>query len=196
MTVEDIRERLRGKLESERIAHCERTADTARELAVKYGANPDKAYLAGLLHDCAKALPADEILLRAQASGMALSLGQIEEPFSMLHGQVGGLVAREEYGVEDSDVLQAISRHQSGAADMTLLDNIVRLADGIEPRRGSEAAKAMRELAQTGVEEALLHWFRSTMPELVRRGFYLEPGSAVYYNQLIHAVQAKRQQNE
>ena len=42
------------RLGDESMAHCERTASTAAELATRFGIDPEVATLAGLLHDYAR----------------------------------------------------------------------------------------------------------------------------------------------
>ncbi|MBQ4345645.1 MAG: HD domain-containing protein, partial [Oscillospiraceae bacterium] len=51
---------LRARLSKKRFVHSVNVAESARELAVRWNADPDWAYLAGLLHDCCKELPAEE----------------------------------------------------------------------------------------------------------------------------------------
>lgn len=176
------------RLGEARYGHCLRTAETARELAERFGADPDKAYLAGLLHDCAKAYDGSRILLIAQSMGLNLTKAQEAQPDELLHGQAGAHVARTEYGVEDRDVLQAIYRHQCAAGDMTVLDNVVRLADATEPTRSGQRVDRMRELAQHSLEEALLDGLCTNLPILMEHRYYIEPEAANYYNALVAAL--------
>ena len=54
---------------------------------------------------------------------------------SLLHGKVGAIYAREKYGVEDKDILNAISYHTTARPGMSLLEKIIFIADYIEPSR-------------------------------------------------------------
>ena len=45
---------LKANLNEKRYIHSIGTAECAKELAKKFGENEEKAYVAGLLHDCAK----------------------------------------------------------------------------------------------------------------------------------------------
>ena len=56
LNLNEIKDWLKENLNDERYRHTLGVADCAKELALKFGVNPDKAYLAGLLHDCAKCL--------------------------------------------------------------------------------------------------------------------------------------------
>ena len=53
---------LKKNLTKERYIHTLGVEKCAEELAIRYGLNPKKAALAGLLHDCAKCLSNDELL--------------------------------------------------------------------------------------------------------------------------------------
>lgn len=45
------------------------------------------------------------------------------------------VLAEEEYGIKDTQILHAIRVHTTGEADMGLLDKILFVADYIEPNR-------------------------------------------------------------
>lgn len=54
MDYTEILKWLKDNLNEERYFHTLGTAQCAKELAAKYDLDCEKAYLAGLLHDCAK----------------------------------------------------------------------------------------------------------------------------------------------
>lgn len=192
MNIETIAEMLRANLSEYRFAHSVRVAETARQLALRFGEDADAAYLVGLLHDCAKDLSDAQILALAAEVGIRADTAQLAAPRVMLHGQAGSRLARMLYGVEDPAVLQAIARHQSAAADMSRLDNLVKLADIIEPARDSELTVEIRELARTNMDAALLHWVRAKLPELLAAGHYIENDYALYYNELLRRDERAR----
>ena len=49
---------IKGRLTEQRFIHSLNVADCAKELAIKFGADPEKAYTAGLVHDACKDMPA------------------------------------------------------------------------------------------------------------------------------------------
>ena len=51
MNSNEIKEKLAGQLKKTRFLHSVGVADCAAELAAHYGADVEKAYLAGLLHE-------------------------------------------------------------------------------------------------------------------------------------------------
>ena len=58
----EILEKLKKTLTPERYEHSIGVAEEAVELAEMYGADIEKASIAGLLHDCAKCLPKEKLL--------------------------------------------------------------------------------------------------------------------------------------
>lgn len=55
-------EKLKKALTPERYYHTLGVAYTAAAMAMRHGTDPDRALLAGLLHDCAKCYPLEEKL--------------------------------------------------------------------------------------------------------------------------------------
>ena len=62
ISTENLLSWLKENLSEERYKHSLGTADSAKLLAEKYGQDCEKAYLAGLLHDCAKCFSTDKLL--------------------------------------------------------------------------------------------------------------------------------------
>lgn len=181
---------LRLHLKPKRYAHCLGVAQTARELAVRYGADADKAYLAGLAHDMSKWMSDEEYLQYAARFGIPVDLFQREDP-SLLHAQVSAGLAHELFGETDPQILSAIRLHQCGAPDMCLLDACVCLADWIEPGRGYADIPALRELAKDSLELALRQAFATTIALLLRDGRPVYPASLETYNALTRMIQRK-----
>ena len=94
------------EMSGKRLLHSINVCVLATRYAVRFGADPDKCALAALLHDCAKELPEDEqIALSAKIIHGYIPGKQI------LHSPAGAVYAREHYGVEDQEVLDAIQFH-------------------------------------------------------------------------------------
>ncbi len=133
-----IYDRLQSDLKPQRMEHTAYVLETAIGLAARFGADPKKARIAALLHDCAKYLPEDELL----------SFADTEPPMlPILHAPAGADRAKRVYRVDDPAVLRAIRLHTTGDADMTPLDKIVYLADMIEPSRNFEGVDIIRNAA-------------------------------------------------
>ena len=127
--------RLKAELKPERMEHTAYVMETAIALAQRFGADPKKARIAALLHDCAKYLPKETLLQYADT-----------EPAMMpvLHAPAGADYAEKVYGIDDPEVLRAIRLHTTGDVGMTLLDKIIYLADMTEPSRSFEGVEKIR----------------------------------------------------
>ena len=134
LSFEEMNSKLFAKLPETRYIHSLGVMQCAVSLARKYGADEEKSRIAGLLHDCAKAMNLDEMRLAIQRNGIELYTGEENYP-ALLHAPAGSAVAREDYGVEDNDILSAIRKHTVGAKEMSLLDTVIYVADFIEPNR-------------------------------------------------------------
>lgn len=139
---------LSERLKPARFRHTMGVAETAERLARKYGADPMRARLAGMLHDCAKSMDYDQMVALVKGNVPDLDDEELStEP--VLHAPAGMLLARDEYGVRDPEILSAIRRHTLGDKNMTLLDAVIFVSDFIEPSRrpfaGLEDARAEAE---------------------------------------------------
>ena len=149
-------DRLFVALNPHRFAHSLSVARTSVRLAVRYGVDPVLAEEAGLLHDCAKCLPLPEMQKLARKHHLTDD-PDILRSASLLHSVAGAWVARCDYGMEDPEVLEAITYHNTGQAGMSPLAMCVCLADFIEPNRDPfPGLEEVRRLSEVSLEKALL----------------------------------------
>lgn len=168
-------DRLFSALNPHRYAHSLSVAWTARRLALRFGLDPLRAEQAGLLHDCAKCLPLKEMQRIARRNALTGD-ETILESGALLHSVVGAHLAREDYGMQDSAVLEAIACHNTGLAGMSRLSMCVCLADSIEPLRDAyPLLDQVRSLAEHSLEQALLLSLEGTSDFVRRKGKYLHP---------------------
>ncbi len=188
MNLEVLREQARRQMPEKRWNHTLGVVDTAVKLAERYGGDPAKAELAALLHDYAKAWPIDrqERIIREQ--GLPPELLDYDK--ELWHAHAGAWAVREEHGIRDEEVLDAIRYHTSGRERMTLLDKIVCLADYIEPGREFPGVDRIRRLAENSLEEALVAGFDSTIAHLVEKGRRIFPLTVIARNALILEIQS------
>jgi len=74
----------------------------------------------------------------------------------LLHADVSAIIARDTFGVEDEEVLQAIANHTLGRPGMSLLSCIVFLADSLEPGRGNTPElENLRLLSRENIDRAV-----------------------------------------
>lgn len=167
-----VRQRLEKCIPRPRYEHCVRVEQESRRLAQKFHANEDVCAMAGLLHDCARDLTEAELENMAPAAGVDPDV--FVHPI-LLHGPVGALIARRDFGICDERVLSAITQHTAGGPDMDLEDKIVCLADYTEPGRSFPGVERLRELADESVDIALAEALEGTVRHLVDQGLDPDP---------------------
>ena len=151
-----IKKALKKELDKERYQHTLSVAFTSCSLAMRYGADMDLAYIAGLLHDCAKNIPDDDRVKLCEKWGLPVNKTEKRNP-TLLHAKMGAYLAKETYGIKDPEVLLAIENHTTGRPGMGLLEKIVFVADYIEPyRTKAENLPAIRKEAFLDLDRAVL----------------------------------------
>ena len=176
---------LEQNLKPSRYKHSLGVADTAVELARRFGVAEDKARLAGLLHDCARMYEADSFIAEAQKRGIAIGEIEMKSPL-LLHAYVGAYVARELYAIDDAEILQAIWSHTVGSRNMTTLDKIVYFADMIEPSRNYPEVKYLRNLAkEADLDECMLAGLTASIIFVAQQGGLLHPATIDARNELL-----------
>lgn len=172
-----------------RLRHSVNVAKVARRLAKAYGADPDKARIAGILHDWDKGLSNEEVRDRALELGVAVDPMVITDMPWLLHGPTAAAALAREYPQFGSDVFQAIARHTSGAADMSALDCIIYVSDIIEPDRtfgDMEGIERLRNLVgELSLEELYFEAFKYTLSFLISTNRVLYPATIETWNVLM-----------
>lgn len=117
-----------------RYRHTIGVADTCACLAMRYSINMERAYIAGLLHDCAKCMSDEKLIDECRNNNICISEYESAAPY-LLHGKVGALYAKERFNITDDEIITAICCHTTGKPGMTTLEEILFVADYIEPMR-------------------------------------------------------------
>ena len=187
MEINRIERELSRRLKKSRYEHSLGVADTAAFLARRFGMDEEKARLAGLLHDCARAFPNEA--LRAEADARGILYGEVERTMPLLlHAPLGAHIAREVYGVEDADVLCAIARHTVGGAAMSPLDKIIYFADMMEPTRDYPGVEELRRLArEASLDEMTLAGLTRSIAFVLEKGHLIHPDTVLARNALLLA---------
>lgn len=94
----------------------------------------------------------------------------------LLHADVSAIVARDVFGVEDEEVLQAIANHTLGRPGMSLLCSIVFLADSLEPGRGdSPELQALLQISRQNINQAVCQTSDYTLKFLLETSCLIHP---------------------
>lgn len=181
---------LKGNLDEERLLHSLGSAQTAAELAIKFNVDEKRAYIAGLMHDCAKCLEKEKLLEIAQNIE---GLKEDEKTnIKVIHAPVSAHLAQCEFGIDDEEILSSIRWHTLGKKDMTLFEKIVFLADKIEPNTRDMEFRDRIMLfledennLENGLNRALLICYKETIKSLVKRDLKICHDTIDIYNSML-----------
>lgn len=185
--IEEIKEKLNECLTKERYLHSLGVMETAVELARRFNCDVEKAEIAGLLHDCAKCLKKEEM----QKYMYCLQDGE-KQSIKTWHAPIGAIIAKNEYGIEDDDILSAIRWHTIGKIGMSDFDKIIFIADKIEHRTREKELQEPIEKAlnnNNSLNEAMLMSFKLTIESLVKRNLPICFQTIEVYNCFLNSIQ-------
>ncbi len=172
---------LEQRLSQKRFKHSCNVAEAARELAKQYGGDPEQAYFAGLVHDICKEMPFEEQEQLVLASDLHPDVAELHSK-KVWHGIAGAQLLRTQYGITDADVLNAVRFHTVGRAHMSLLEEIIYMADMISEERDYKGVGKMRKLAHENLQEAMLEAIRDSAAAVLKKGVMLPEYSIAAYN--------------
>ena len=175
---------IKNILPEKRFQHVLRVRDTALDLAGKYGEDKDKTETAALLHDIAKYFEKDTLFeIIHNYPGITDDLLNYSE--ILWHGPAGAVYVKENYGVVDQDIFNAITYHTTGRRGMSRLEKIIFLADYIEPGRDFPGVDETRTMAGVRLDLGVAKALSNMVKFLVSRSNQVYPDTINAYNELI-----------
>lgn len=183
-------EEIKKHLSAPRFYHSLNVADEAKKLALKYGADPDKAFTAGILHDIMKDTDKKTQLEIFSRYGVCLTDTEKSSPKTW-HAMSAALYIENELGVTDREIITAVRYHTTARAGMSLLEKVLYIADYISADRNYEDVDVMRIKAYKSLEEAMLYGLQFTINENVQKGYPIHPDSIYAYNEVAVLQQGK-----
>lgn len=161
-----IRNDMKESLPEKRYRHTLGVAYTAASMAMCHNYDMDDAFLAGLLHDSAKYYSDEKLIETCEQHGLPVSEVERRNPY-LLHGKAGAKIAQEKYNITKEDILGAIAYHTTGRPQMSLLEQIIFVADYIEPgRKKIDGLEEVRYLAFHDLEGCVVEILRQTIAYL------------------------------
>ena len=191
MTFEQYEQEVKRHLTQGRFYHSQCVAAEAEKLARRYGADPEKARLCGILHDVMKDTPPQEQLKILEKSGIILTVAQRRNR-KLWHALSGAAYLRDELGITDQEILGAVECHTSGKGGMSLLDKVLFVADYISADRDYPGVEELRVTAYRSLEEAMVEGIRFTVDELMGQELPVAAESIEAYNDAIITLQEQK----
>lgn len=181
--IEVYKEDVARRLSPFRLQHSFCVADCAKALSEAYGWDPEKAYVAGILHDVLKEQPEEEATAFFAARGIALTPVERAAP-KLWHAMAGAQYIEETYGLP-ADIVTAVRYHTTGRAGMSLAEKILFTADFISADRDYPGVDDMRERAKQSLELAMEEGLRFTIYELSEQCRPIHPDTLAAYNEIL-----------
>ncbi|AXG38605.1 HD domain-containing protein [Enterococcus gilvus] len=188
MEREALMQAVQMRMSERRFQHVLGVEETAIALAERFGASLEKASIAALTHDYAKERSDEEFEL-------AIDQGDYEEKAELLkygnaiwHGLVGADFVRQELKISDDEILTAIRLHTTGAAEMSLLDKIIYVADYIEPDRNFPGVEDARVIAFSDLDQAVAFETKHTLAHLIESETPVYPKTIETYNRWVAGI--------
>lgn len=178
---------VKSTLSPKRFEHTLNVKDMAVRLAARYGADPDKAALAAILHDAAKEYPKERLLQILRDNAIIAGDAQASPP-PVWHGVCAAILAKTRWGVEDEEVLNAIRCHTTGRPGMTMLDKIIFLSDMISAERSYPEVDELRRLAEQDLDTAVATALRYNVEWMEACGKTIDPLSRQALRSMQHAA--------
>lgn len=169
--LEALEEFMLDNLKESRYRHSLGVEKMARHLAAIHGADEEKAAFAGRYHDIAKCFSVDK--MNKYVKKYKLSKVYIDNP-ALAHSKVGACILKHEFGVNDQDIIDAVSSHTTGRDGMTLLEEIVYVSDAIEETRHYDEIDNLRRQAETDLDGACLFIMDYTIDLIRTKGRFLD----------------------
>jgi predicted HD superfamily hydrolase involved in NAD metabolism len=183
-------ELIKSKLSEYRFHHSMCVADKARELALKYGVDENKAYLAGVLHDIMKEETLDNQREVIEQNGTTMTDLEICNK-NVYHQMSGAAYVKNKLGIDDKDIIGGIRYHTTGHSDMTVFEMIIYLADFTSSDRNYPDVDEMRKKTDIGLLNGMIYSLKHTINDLTSHNKQIHPDTLNCYNWVIGELNKK-----
>ena len=155
MNEELIRETYLSRNKVKTLKHAEEVAETAAWLAGIHHLDIQKARTASLLHDISAVMTPQEMYETAVERGMPIDPAEEKYHF-LLHQRMSRIIAEEQFGIADDDILSAVECHTTLKENAGSYDQLVFIADKIswDQEGVPPYYDELREKAAKSLEEA------------------------------------------
>lgn len=175
-TARKIKKELKKCVKKSRYEHSIRVAKMCVQICKMNGLNKNKGYLIGVAHDLCKQLPDDQMIQLACKDGLPVSDYEKRNTF-MLHGRCAAVRMKEDYGIDDSQLLEAVSVHTCGKIGMNDYSKVLLISDKAEPGRSFSTKEYRAELFALPLDKMFLRVIKESHEYVVAKGYEIFPES-------------------
>lgn len=135
-------EKVAKYVDDKRLAHMKSVALLCYDIALSNNKEDlDRYYIAGLLHDVGKVVSKDAMMRIEKEYEQYMPID-----IKLYHQFISAYIAKEDFGITDEEVLDAIRYHATGKAYMNDIGKVVYAADKIDPLRGYDSINMIRAM--------------------------------------------------
>lgn len=184
----DIEKKLKEMMPERRLKHSLNVAKCAVELSEIYNCDKEKAYLAGMTHDCAKYFNDEQV--EYSVNKFKIDLDDMEKNnLALSHSVIGSYVIKEAFNIKDEEIINAVKYHTTGRENMTLLEKIIYIADLIEEGRDFPRVDELRKLAYgKRLDESLILSFNNTIKYVIDNNQLIHPRTVKARNYILREI--------
>lgn len=180
-----IIEKLNTMLKPKRLEHSINVAKCAIKLSEIYGYDKEKAYLAGLVHDCAKYFTKEQVDSYVEKYNIELDPLEVDN-IALSHSIIGSFAIQDVFNIQDMDIINAVRYHTTGRENMSTLEKIIFMADMIEEGRNFPGVDELRKLSFNGqLDKALITSLNNTIKFVIENNQLIHPRSVSARNYLM-----------
>ena len=173
--------------------HIYRVQEMAQHLAKHHGADEEKVRLGALAHDLARAMKGEDLLKVARE--LRIPIHEVEEEVPiLLHGPVAAELLRQQDGLDDEEIHEAIYWHSIAHKGMGAPAKVVFLADKLDPLKRARYPflPELKVLALQNLDVAVLDFLNRELAALLRQGSLVHPISVEARNDLLMVLDSEK----
>lgn len=176
---------IRENLKESRYRHSLGVEEMAVRLAKLHGADVQKAAFAGRYHDLAKNFDNETMDAYVREYGLP---DHLIGNNALAHSKVGAAILEHGFGVEDEDILNAVRYHTTARRGMSLLEELIFVADVVEDNRTYSDLDYYQELAYRDLDQACLEILEYTIGDLTEKGRKIDRDTLEAREWVLHKI--------
>lgn len=183
LTRSELIKAVESQMSPRRFQHVLGVEQAAVDLAERYDVSIEAASIAALTHDYAKERSDKE--MQELIFNEKLDLEWLDYGSNIWHGPLGAILVERELTISNPDILNAIKHHTVGAEQMTVLEQVIYVADYIEPGRKFPGVEHARVLAEENLQAAVRYETKQTLQYLIEQNNKIYPKTIATYNKWV-----------
>ena len=187
MNIDNIESQIKELLNQKRYIHSKNVSITAAKLAEIYHADPEKAAILGLVHDCAKDFTLSKQKQMLEQYKILLNKYELRMP-GIWHSYIGSDMARDYFDINDEEMLEAIYYHSTAKEQLSILAKILYVADKIEPNRKMFGVNSARKEARKNINQTMLILLNREILHLVQQDKLIHPNTIKARNSILYNI--------